>query len=52
MGFVIQMAPGKAEAGPHTGVLGPADNALLTHPAGSAGLPSPSRGHLGATTAI
>jgi hypothetical protein len=38
MGFVIQMAAGKAEAEPHTGLLGPADNA--------------AGGQLGAKTAI
>ena len=38
MGFVIQLAAGKAEAGPRTGVLGPADNA--------------AGGQLGAKTAI
>ena len=38
MGFVIQLAAGKAEAGPRPGVLGPADNA--------------AGGQLGAKTAI
>jgi hypothetical protein len=38
MGFVIQMAPGKAEEGRNTGVFRPSDNA--------------ARGHLGAKTAI
>jgi hypothetical protein len=38
MGFVIQMAPGKAEDGRNTGVFRPFDNA--------------ARSHLGAKTAI
>ena len=52
MGFVNQAVSGEAEARRLVpGVLGLADNAVLTHPAGSAGLPSPSRGRLGAKSA-
>ena len=53
MGFGIQIVPNEGWRR-HVlvpGVLGRADNAELTHPAGSAGLPSPGRGDPGAKPA-